>query len=76
MKNKINVVIMLITFGCWVAAVIDTVRCIIDPELSITDSWISWAIYIVAQIIKGVVDGSFKEWAIIMSYLIRENKTR
>jgi hypothetical protein len=74
MKEKINTAVMVVTFGCWVAAVIDTVRCIIDPDLSIKDSWISWTIYMVLQIIRGIATGAFKEWASTMTFLIRMNR--
>ena len=74
MKEKINTTVMVITFALWVSAIVDTILCIINPTLSIKDSWKAWAIYMVAQIVKGIVDGSFKEWATTMIYLIRMNR--
>lgn len=75
MKDKINTVVMVITFAFWVSAVVDTILCIVNPTLSIKDSWKAWAIYMAAQIVRGIVTGAFKEWASTMAFLIRENKT-
>ena len=74
MKNKIDVALMVVTFGLWVSAIVDTILCIANPTLSIKDSWMAWALYMGAQVVRGIISGSFKEWASTMIYLIRMNR--
>jgi len=76
MKNKIYMALTILTFGCWIGAIVTTICCIVDPTSSIADSWFGWAIYMVAQIVRGIVGGDFKEYASIMKFLIRNANAR